>query len=72
MTQTVYDLERLSNQELIQRWRDVARETPATPEHIYEEIARRNVARVNNLLLLFTVVVTVATVAALVIAVIKP
>lgn len=72
MTKTVYDLEQLSNQELIQRWRDVARETQATPEHIYEEIARRNVARVNNLLLVFTAVVTIATVAALVITLIKP
>lgn len=72
MTQTVFDLERLSSRELLQRWRDVAREVPATHERIYEEIARRNVARVNNLLLLFTAVVTVATLAALVIAVVKP
>ncbi len=72
MTETVYDLERLSYRELVRRWREVARETPATPAHVYEEIARRNVTRVNNLLLLFTAVVTVATVAALLIALAKP
>ncbi len=72
MTETRYDLERLSDRELLRRWREVARETPATPAHLYEEIARRNVTRVNNLLLVFTAVVTVATVAALLIAITKP
>jgi len=56
---------------LVRRWREVARETPATPVHIYEEIARHNVTRVNNLLLLFTAVVTVATVVALFLALVK-
>jgi len=55
----------------VRRWREVARETPATPAHIYEEIARRKVTRVNNLLLLFTAVVTVATVVALFFALVK-
>jgi hypothetical protein len=72
MSESVYDLQRLGYRDLVRRWEDVARETPATPERIYEEIARRNVARVNNLLLLFTVVVTVASVAALGIALINP
>jgi hypothetical protein len=42
------------------------------PADVYEELARRNVARVNNLLLLFTLVVTIATVAALAIALARP
>ena len=61
----------MSHRELVRRWREVARETPATPVHIYEEIARHNVTRVNNLLLLFTAVVTVATVVALFLALVK-
>ena len=72
MDETLYDLEQMSRRELMQRWRDAARHAPATPERVYEEITRRNVARVNNLLLLFTAIVTVATVAALYIAVVKP
>ena len=72
MSETLYDLERLGFRELARRWNEIAKEMPATPERIYEEIARRNVTRVNNLLLLFTFVVTVATIAALYIALVKP
>ena len=72
MTESRYDIEQLSCRELVRRWRELARETPATEAHVYEEIARRNVVRVNNLLLLFTLVVTVATVAALFIAIARP
>jgi hypothetical protein len=67
-----YDIEQLSSRELVDRWRDLARKIPATDADIYEEISRRNVTRVNNLLLVFTAVVTVATIAALVIAIAKP
>jgi hypothetical protein len=72
MSETRFDLERLSNHDLLERWHEVARQTPATPADVYEELARRNVARVNNLLLVFTLLVTIATVVALAIAVAKP
>jgi hypothetical protein len=72
MSESRYDIEQLSYRQLVDRWRDLARKTPATDADVYEEISRRNIARVNNLLLLFTVVVTVATVAALFIAIAKP
>jgi hypothetical protein len=69
MDMTRLDLERLSTRDLVARWREVAGELEAQPADVYEELSRRNIARVNNLLLVFTVVVTVATVAALAIAV---
>jgi hypothetical protein len=72
MSETRYDLERLSYRDLVERWHEVARQTPTAPADVYEELARRNVARVNNLLLVFTLVVTVATVAALAIALARP
>jgi hypothetical protein len=72
MSETRFDIEKLGSRELVRRWREYARQTPATEADLYEEIARRNLARVNNLLLLFTAVVTVATVAALFIAIAKP
>ncbi len=65
MADSLRDLERLSYGELVKRWRATAEETPATPSDYYAELARRNVTRVNNLLLLFTFVVTVAAVIAL-------
>jgi hypothetical protein len=68
MDMTRLDLERMSTRDLVARWREVAGEMPVQPADVYEELSRRNVARVNNLLLVFTVVVTVATVAALAIA----
>ena len=69
--ETVADLTQLTHGELIARWREVARTTPATPADYDRELTRRNVARVNNLLLAFTVVVTIATIAALVIAIVR-
>jgi hypothetical protein len=69
MGMTRLDLERMSTRDLVARWREVAQQLPAEPADVYEELSRRNVARVNNLLLVFTLVVTIATVAALAIAV---
>jgi hypothetical protein len=69
MAETLYDLERMPRRDLLARYEEIARETAALPDHYREELARRNVSRVNNLLLLFTLVVTIATVAALYIAI---
>lgn len=65
MAESLRDLERLSYGDLIRKWRATAEDTPAAPADYYAEIARRNVARVNNLLLLFTALVTLATIVAL-------
>ena len=72
MPETVEELTRLPMAELERRWRAMATEQPATLADYYAELGRRNVARVNNLLLVFTAVVTVATVAALFIAIARP
>ena len=71
MAESLYELEGLSYRELVRRYDDVAKATEFGPAQYREELARRNVSRVNNLLLLFTAVVTIATIAALYITLVR-